>query len=878
MKLEYSILLLIYTIYLFEYSIEQDEETHYYKLDEVHEYFNLNILEEYQYKEILNSISKIFSNSYAFNEISKNPPQPNFDENYYKKINIQEKLEAIDCSSPTLNKYEFYLKIMEALADLKDNHIKINFFEDNFDKFFLVGPFNYVIKADEENQPKIFLDSCIQDEKEIEHFENKEIIKDFCYNIDIDNPLQVISINEKDPFDYFLTFSKIIATKNIHGTFSYHMQATNYLKLDEILFDFTDDKTKQLKIKFNDEDNTEITTSYIIESDIDIYEDEEEEENFLQNNKNNILDNLLGYKKSDFYYNLFNKRIKEHKNKIFNTKLGEYIIPWNDKYSEDGEYLFKCYVDNDKMVNIYYIHSFEANNVDKYIETIKNCVKLFDKNNYPIIVINDLNSGGVVKLAQIFMGILSPLMPINLFKGRMRITESFINNKEEISEYIINNFTNIYNCEKADYDYLLNGQKKVNYSDNNNDILSEVFFLTNSSLQEEIENIRLTMKHKRKPTEILVLTDGYSFSAASLYIKYLQKQGGAIVAGYSGNIFSDDIFDSSQSPSPIFPKKILEIFNPKEMEDLNNYGIQIEFAGIQTFYDVNDINIPLEYEITPIDDRLDFFFNYNGNDDNYLSIIDKAIQILNQLDKHCFPNNKKILKLSDACDGKFGNKFTHGGYLCEGGTWTEKCEPKFCDMGYIFDEKNQICVKDICSSISDEKDEEEFEENEEIYNEEEIEYEKNEEEKEEKNNLEEEIEYEKNEEEKEEKEEIEENKNIEEQENEINNEKEEDETIYEEENEKEKNEGEFNEEKEEENNKIEEEEEKEEKEEEEMEIKEKNEKEKESEIEVYVIVIAVIGSILVIAIIFFIIHYCRKEHIKNDIDIKNDISKIELND
>ena len=51
------------------------------------------------------------------------------------------------------------------------------------------------------------------------------------------------------------------------------------------------------------------------------------------------------------------------------------------------------------------------------------------------------------------MGILAPLMPINLFKGRMRITESFINNKEEISEYIINNFTNIYNCEKADYDY-----------------------------------------------------------------------------------------------------------------------------------------------------------------------------------------------------------------------------------------------------------------------------------------------------------------------------------------------------------------------------------------------------------------------------------------
>ena len=56
------------------------------------------------------------------------------------------------------------------------------------------------------------------------------------------------------------------------------------------------------------------------------------------------------------------------------------------------------------------------------------------------------------------------------------------------------------------------------------------------------------MKNKRKPTEILVLTDGYSFSAASLYIKYLQKQGGAVVVGYSGNSYDDSIFDGITYP------------------------------------------------------------------------------------------------------------------------------------------------------------------------------------------------------------------------------------------------------------------------------------------------------------------------------------------
>ena len=55
---------------------------------------NLTETEE-NLNNIINNIFKIFDEAYAFNELSKNPPQPEFNKNYYKKINIQEKLKAI---------------------------------------------------------------------------------------------------------------------------------------------------------------------------------------------------------------------------------------------------------------------------------------------------------------------------------------------------------------------------------------------------------------------------------------------------------------------------------------------------------------------------------------------------------------------------------------------------------------------------------------------------------------------------------------------------------------------------------------------------------------------------------------------------------------
>ena len=64
--------------------------------------------------------------------------------------------------------------------------------------------------------------------------------------------------------------------------------------------------------------------------------------------------------------------------------------------------------------------------------------------------------------------------------------------------------------------------------------------------------IKLLYVAIRKPNEIIVFTDGFSYSATSVLIKNLQESGNAIIVGYNGNPSEkkkNDKFDASQSPS-----------------------------------------------------------------------------------------------------------------------------------------------------------------------------------------------------------------------------------------------------------------------------------------------------------------------------------------
>ena len=868
-------------------SLEQE----FYPVEDVFTYLDSQGLEDFEYQEILSNLSLIFKNSYAFYDIAKNPPQPDFDENYHSSVDIGKRFSEIDTTD--INFYEFYRRITDALADLRDPHIQFSFTDWEFPEFLVTVPFEYVIAPDSEDRPKIFV-NCLEN----------EILMEFEYGMDIIDKcsdlaeIPVKSINGLDPFEYITNFGgHFTSSKNNHATFSYKINYHNYVPLSEFNIDIKDENSYSLEVVF---DNDEIiTTKYLLSSEIEIRDNN----NFLR-----ALSRGRGFYLRNFYLNNndkqshqtdnFKEEIIKRKNKnlngkkIIENKLNLKGIGYSYK-DGDGVEIFKCFIEED--LNFYYVSSFAPEDRQRYVNVIQECVNLFDENNNPIVVINELNNGGYTSLSQLFMGVLSPLMPIYLFKGRIRITDA-IQETEEIIHFINSNLTNVNTCKNMSFEDLIEGQVNVNYSDTN---LSEIFYLNNITIHNKIEEMRLNMINKRKPTEILVLTDGYSFSAAALYIKYLQKMGGAIVAGYYGNPYSNEVFDSAQSPSAIFSSEILNILNPKEYKYIeDNYTFQFQLTGMQTFFDLDDKNIPLEYEVTPIDERIDVYELYDEkNIDQYLEI---AKEIFNKYqDNNCNKKNKKLLKISEECDGNFLNEFTHGGYICaDDGTWSNECVPSYCENGYIFDKNQNKCIKDICSSIhshdeeeeeeEETKKEEETEENEEEKKEEEEhkeEEQKEEEQKEEEEGHKDEEEEQKEEEHKEEEEEHKEKEEEHKEEEEEQKEKEEEQKEEEEHKEEEEKQNEEEEKHKEEEKGKENEEEKSEEEEEnkkhEEEINEeengsdgKDESSSNSSDDIYIVILSVIVGIIFIISICLIVHYCRKRS-KNNIEINNEINKID---
>ena len=681
-----------------------------YSPSDIIEYINKKV--EYtneDYLSFIDNLSKTFSDSYAFNDICKNPPQPYFSSNYHTKINIQKELNEIDLTDIT--PYEFYRKIMTILSELKDSHIQMNWKPLNLDKFFILGPIDYSIKEDEEGNIKIY-GQCID---QLEDFENSEDIGEICLDYS-DTPIKYI--NNLDPFEYINNFGgNFLSTKNVHGTFSFKLRYHNSVPLSDYPLSLED--LENYKVEFESGDSFE--TGLLIASDVDIDEDR------LRN-----LDSKGKIHKKKILKNNKSLNFKNSKQKPirFYKDLLNFEIYWN----YECEDILKCFEDKTNQINIYYITSFQPSDKELFNETLENCYKLFDDNIYPIIVINDLNNGGYVSLSQIFLGIISPLIPIKLYSGRMRITDSF-KDTEKINEYINLNLTKMDDCLDCTYDYLNNGKIDVNYENDINSQLTELFYINNKSIQYDIENSRNKMNNKRKPTDIIIYTDGYSFSASSLFIKYLKDNGGGIIVQYLGNPKKEDeIFDISQSPSPVFSSNLLKIFSEDNYNKLlNNHECELQMPGIQTFYNKNNSNIPLEYEVSTPDEKSGIYEDFDG--DRYQKFIDKAKEIFDKYKNECNSNNKNLLKISEECDDTFNNKYTHGGYECgDDGKWSNNCVASYCDSGYTFDKINKKCIKDSCSSVEPEENGKENEEEKEEEKEKEKEEEKEKEKEKEKEN------------------------------------------------------------------------------------------------------------------------------------------------
>ncbi len=613
---------------------------------------------------------------YPFINILKDPPLIN-GKKYFGSVDILKNLDSLKneiMDKTSMNFYEFHQKLYKIIKQTNDTHISFFYEGENkqISQHYVISPI--VIKTIND-QKKLYLSANYL----VEYFGLKKYILNYD-KIKKKENISIISINDKEPFEYIRSFCKdYITFKNINAKFT----KTKTYFLNKFYLDACPMDVNEFNLKIKYYDKEIIETNFII--------------------VNYKFFNQYNYKKNNEYLKEFFEKENKQKGIITNHKLlKKYLKPNSNKTRNlDEETInwdiditeFKCRVDNKNKVNVYYQNSFliENDNID---EIFLYCQKKFLDNNYPIIVIEDSNDGGFAILSMIFSEIVQ-----NLYNNQLKCSIKIGNYTKQIIEQ-----------DGSFFKYLKdNGE----FYENNDEFLQDITIdkLSNNNYNKRLKQrpfyVHFAQSYKdsiirnkyKKPTEIIIFTDGYSYSATSLFIKSLYHFGGAIIVGYNGDPDSDkNDFDASQSPTYVLNLTQTKI---PAYDTLKKYGYQFSQISYGPSYKNQyiegntNIDYPEEFQVTPVDERIDIYDSYDDN--LYQKFIDKAKEIFKKYneDNKCNPNNKNLKMLNKECDKNFNN-YTYGGYECGiDGKWSKICKPFYCHKDYYFDYVNQKCVKDV---------------------------------------------------------------------------------------------------------------------------------------------------------------------------------------
>ena len=646
-----------------------------YIITDINQFINsINEINFNDAQNIIESVETIMY-EYPFINILKAPPLIN-GKKYFGSVDILKNLDSLKneiMEKTSMNFYEFHQKLYKIIKQTNDSHITFFYEGENkqLSEYFVISPI--VIKTIND-QKKLYLSANYL----IEYYDLKKYISNYD-KIKKKENISIISINDKEPFEYIRSFCKdYITFKNINAKFTETKTYLNYFVLDACPMDVNE---FNLKIKYYDKEIIE--TNFII--------------------VNFEFFNQYNYKKNNEYLKEFFEKENKQKGIITNHKLlKKYLKPNSNKTRNlDEETInwdiditeFKCRVDNKNKVNVYYQNSFSIEN-DNIDEIFLYCQKKFLDNNYPIIVIEDYNIGGLVILSMIFSEIVQ-----NLYNNQLKCSIKIGNYTKQIIEQ-----------DGSFFEYLKdNGE----FYENNDEFLQDITIdkLSNNNYNKRLKQrpfyVHFAQSYKdsiirnkyKKPTEIIIFTDGFSYSATSLFIKSLYHFGGAIIVGYNGDPDSDkNDFDASQSPTYVLNLTQTKI---PAYDTLKKYGYQFSQISYGPSYKNQyiegntNIDYPEEFQVTPVDERIDIYDSYDDN--LYQKFIDKAKEIFKKYneDNKCNPNNKNLKMLNKECDKNFNN-YTYGGYECGiDGKWSKICKPFYCHKDYYFDYVNQKCVKDV---------------------------------------------------------------------------------------------------------------------------------------------------------------------------------------
>ena len=619
------------SLILFNSIFAQNIQFEFFTFDEVVQYINNVPFNKNDYDDMISNLITLLTNRYIYLDIAKNPPPP------FKPVDVIKELKSIN--TKYINYYDFYQQVFTILLKLQDNHLQI-FFKKILDLEYISPIVYYTRTINSRNY--LFCAEIDSPERFFDRYLIKEIQRNRKYPIK--------SINGKDPFHFIQTFGRYQKFKSEHAHFTFNINRFIYNGKFHT-YPFIKRDLTNIKIEFYND--------IIINFDYKI-----------------IKPKIISRQLEEFYEKEMKKYSPDDILKPTIIEIEQKFIEQNNKtrnlqqsfWDFDYQGKIKLKVDHKNKVNVIYQNSFNFHKVqnNKIIPDpnslmfIRLIHEKINRNNYPIVIIEDYNGGG---------------NPINVFFLLNAINpELSLNSLNTADKVVVNNI-------QYEIDNYGNGIKHKRSK-----IIKNIY--------NDIWNLFSKSKYiMRKPNEIIVFTDGYSYSATSIFIKNLQESGNAIIVGYNGNPSNEhknDKFDASQSPSSI---NVL-FSNDTNVINLSKYGILVNGITFgETFNDSyvnkNKTPIPREYIINPIDERSNIYGKYF--DFRYDEFINEAKRIFNKYKKECNPDNKNMVLYNSYC--KFGNDIQIGGYKCIDGRWRNTCQISNCKKPYIFDTYVKRCFQ-----------------------------------------------------------------------------------------------------------------------------------------------------------------------------------------
>ena len=495
---------------------------------------------------------------------------------------------------------------------------------------------------------------------------------------------KIISINDLGPYEYLEEMSK--KGRVIHSPQARFVYVRRTISQLSVQYFPLKKEELTLSIKFEGvDDNLNLNYQFVAKKNLD-----EEFQKFYSDEEKKHLKHKIPFPPFDE----IELKYKIKKGILKENKKDKDI--WDLK-SKGGN--IKCKVDKENELNVFYQNSFSPEDFDDYENVMYECFSKFYSNDYKLVIIEDQNGGGYSELCIPCTQYVRPkvLKPeVSSMRSSELIKKNFFINDENLNPETCFPYTekdNILDGIRDQYDENVFHQRTKNIED---------FNIFEKKIMEKKRREYFDTGKVKKPTEVIVFTDGYSFSCTSLFIKGLQVHGAAILVGYNSRPdLVEKKYDASQSNSAV------ETFPHSEyIQNLDKLGYFCRLTFSEQF-DPNDKGTPktpMEFLIYPVDEVSNIFLKYE--DDKYDRFINASKAIFekyNNLENgECNPNNKFLNYETSDCDSKLGIDKAHGGYLCGAdGKWDKNnCIATYCDKGYILNDERNKCIEDPCQKIS----------------------------------------------------------------------------------------------------------------------------------------------------------------------------------